>query len=102
MLGSLRRELRPALPCHKAIERVQERFQQREARFLDFARRAFNADPQSPVKRLLDFAGFTHQDLVNLVNTEGLESALSNLAREGVYFRNDEFKGLQPIRRGSL
>jgi hypothetical protein len=51
---------------------------------------------------LLDAAGCSCGDVEQLVHREGLDGALGELARLGVYLTVDEFKGRRPVRRGSL
>jgi hypothetical protein len=47
-------------------------------------------------------AGCTSADLRELVARDGVEGALQHLRRAGVYVRFEEFKGLEPIVRGSV
>jgi hypothetical protein len=77
------------------------RLARREADFLRLARRAIFANATNPYRALLALAGCTMGDLEHLVRQEGLENALGQLARRGVYLTVEEFKGRQPIRRGS-
>ena len=60
------------------------------------------ANRASPYRRLLDHAGLERGDVARLLDTEGVEGALERLYEAGVQVRLDEFKGLAPIRRGSL
>jgi hypothetical protein len=78
-----------------------QRLRHREARFLEFMRRAVYATPGHPVRQLLDHAGCAYGDLEALVNGDGLEAALGTLLRRGVYVTVDEFKGRRPAVRGS-
>ena len=59
-------------------------------------------NPASPYRPLLEHAGVERGDVVRLLETEGVEGALSRLRDAGVYVRLDELKGLVPIRRGSF
>jgi hypothetical protein len=73
----------------------------REARFLDMIRTHVYDRPRSPYRRLLELAGCTYTDLQALVRREGLEGALRELARHGVYLTAAEFKGKEPVVRGN-
>jgi hypothetical protein len=53
-------------------------------------------------RRLLHHAGCEYGDLERLVVREGLEAALCELLRRGVYLTVDEVKGRRPVVRGSL
>jgi hypothetical protein len=74
----------------------------REARFLALAGRAIYGHLGSPYLALLRAAGCEWGDLEVLVRREGLEGALGRLVECGVYLTFDEFKGRQPVVRGSL
>jgi hypothetical protein len=50
----------------------------------------------------LKHAGCEPGDLERLVRSEGLEDALHDLYRRGVYLTLDELKGRKPVVRGSL
>jgi hypothetical protein len=64
--------------------------------------RAVFANRASPYRTLFDHAGVERGDVVGLLETDGVEGALSRLYEAGVHVRLDEFKALVPIRRGSL
>ena len=86
-------EARAALP---------RRFEQRSTVFLDFMRRAVYLGPRNPYRDLLAIAGCEWGDVVHLVDREGIEGALAELFRRGVYLTVDEYKGRRPLRRGGL
>lgn len=75
---------------------------ERESAFLDKLLRAVYKRPSSPYARLFAHAGCEFGDSERLVREVGLEGALRELARAGVYLTIDEFKGRRPVRRGSL
>ena len=81
---------------------LRQRLDRREADFLTLAQGAIYANPGSPYRRLLQFAGCESGDLARLVTREGLEGALHALCREGVYLTVEEFKGHRPAVRGSV
>ncbi len=57
--------------------------------------------PRSPYLKLLRAAGVELGDVAALVDREGVEGALTVLADRGVYAGVEEFKGKQPMVRGS-
>ena len=81
---------------------IRLRLERRAEDFLDLARRAIYAQPRSPYRALLAAAGCELGDLERLVQAEGLEGALAELLRRGVYLTTDELKGRRPVVRGSL
>ena len=84
----------------KAI--IEKRLHSREANFLTVLERSVFANPTSPYRALLGMAGCTLDDVRELVSKEGLEETLQRLRSDGVYVSFEEFKGLQPIVRGSF
>lgn len=97
----LPRFLRRPLTPDQARARVRRDFETRERRFLAFVDRAVYCQERSPYRRLLRHAGCEPGDLRRLVRREGIEGALCRLADAGVYVTFDEFKGRQPVVRGS-
>ncbi len=93
----LRSPITPGL----AGEAVRRRLETRAERFLTLAERAIYPNARSPYRRLLCAAGCELGDLRRLVAAEGLESAMSHLARAGVYVTFDELKGRAEAIRGS-
>jgi hypothetical protein len=88
------------LPRARAV--LRERLERRAADLLWIARHAIYERPSSPYLQLLDAAGCAYADLERLVAREGVEGALRELLRNGVYLTVDEFKGRRPVRRGPL
>jgi hypothetical protein len=101
LLWSVRSFLRQPLSLDEALAIVGQRFERREADFLDLTRRGIYENPQSPYRQLLALAGCDYGDVERLVSQEGLEGALGYLFRQGVYLTVDELKGRQPAVRGS-
>lgn len=95
--GLLRRPV--SLPEARATQRAW--LQARERAFLSQARHAIYGYAPSPYRRLLGLAGCELGDLERLVTLEGLEGALCQLYRRGVFLTIDELKGRRPVRRGS-
>ena len=93
--------LRHPAPAHAAHGVIGRRLLEREPVFLDLVRRTIYAAPRSPYGRLLRFAGCEWGDLARLVQHDGIEGALGQLYRAGVFLRADEAKGRQPVIRGS-
>ena len=85
----------------EALSIIQERLRNRERNFLAVAERSIYDTPSSPYRALLIAAGCTFRELQELVEKEGLEGTLAVLRRKDVYVTFEEFKGLQPIVRGS-
>ncbi len=85
----------------EARETIKQRMEIREERFLEKLETAVFSRPMSPYFRLLKSAGCEPEDVRRLVRGEGIESALEKLRREGVFVSWEEFKGWNPIRRGS-
>ncbi|MBL0169940.1 MAG: hypothetical protein IPP90_04280 [Gemmatimonadaceae bacterium] len=100
-LSGLPRLVRRRMTVPQALAIVQERLRHREANFLSVVERGAYGNPRSPYRALLDMAGCTMGDLRALVASDGLEATLLRLRRDGVYVRFEEFKGLEPIVRGS-
>ena len=93
--------LRRPISIRDAEQVIELRLRDRENLFLDLVRRTIYGFPQSPYRRLLDWAGCEAGDLKNLVSKEGVEGALTALYRQGVCLTIDEFKGRKPVVRGS-
>jgi len=78
---------------------LRERFARREADFLALIDLAIYRNPASPYRRLLELAGCERDDFEQLVHKEGIEGALAELYRRGVYLTVDELKGRRPAHR---
>jgi hypothetical protein len=99
---ALRRFLRhrPALPTAQAI--VRGRMAHRTHNFLGLVERSVYGVPCSPYLALLKHAGCELSDLRALVKNHGIEGALLELRKAGVYVTYEEFKGRKPIVRQGL
>jgi len=84
----------------KARDTIRRRLDDREGRFLRIVERGVYGVPGSPYRALLEHAGCELGDLSALVRARGLEDALRELRRAGVYVDFEEFKGRLPIVRG--
>ncbi|HEY3246761.1 MAG TPA: hypothetical protein VGK88_00535 [bacterium] len=102
LLWNLPSFMRTPLQPAQARQILDERLEHREGDFLDLARRTIFERQQSPYRPLFTNAGCTYQDLVTLVEREGLDSALRTLCAAGIYLTVEEFKGRRPIVRGSF
>lgn len=100
LLG-LPRFVRRRMSVPEALAIVQDRLRHRERNFLGVLERGVFALPASPYRRLLQMAGYALPDVRELVARLGLEATLLELRHAGVYVSFEEFKGLQPIVRGS-
>jgi hypothetical protein len=102
LIRSLIPFLRTPLTLPQAQEILRVRLARRSTEFLTLIRQRVYGPSGGPYRTLLDAAGCTYGDVETLVRREGLEGALRELARHGVYLTVDEFKGRRPVRRGSL
>jgi hypothetical protein len=94
--------LRRIIDLDRGTAEIQRRLERRAAEFLALMRDAVYSHPATPYRSLLAAAGCDMGDLERLVRDDGLEGALTALRRGGVYLTIDEFKGRQPVVRGSL
>ena len=101
LVSALPRFLRHRFTPAQARAILQERLTRRAADFLSLTRRTVFAQPGSPYRALLRHAGCEFGDLARLVERDGLEGALGELRRQGVYLTIEEFKGRRPVVRGS-
>src|SRR5437764_7541977 len=101
MLARLARDLptyfRRPITVQRAEQIVRWRLETRTDRFLRGVERVVYGHRPSPYRRLLLAAGCELGDLRRLVEQEGLEGALEQLAGRGVYVSFDEFKGRREI-----
>ena len=100
-LGQVPAFLRRPFSDAEARALVRDRLSGREAAFLALVRRAVYERSDSPYRTLLREAGCELGDLARLVQGEGVEGALQELLRRGVYLTVSEFKGRVPVRRGA-
>lgn len=101
-LGGVPSLVRRRMTVAEALAIVRQRLQTREANFLTVVERGVFGNPKSPYRALLVGVGCTLGDIRELVAREGLEGTLQQLRERGVYVSFEEFKGTQPIVRGSL
>jgi hypothetical protein len=78
---------------------IRRQLENREAVFLETARKAIFANPRNPYHEMFRLAGCAFEDLERGVQKDGLESALAALLHQGVHLTHDEFKGKTPIVR---
>jgi hypothetical protein len=95
--GFVRRRMTAA----EALAIIQDRLRNRERNFIDVVERGIFGNPRSPYRALLHNAGCMLDDIRELVKREGVEGTLEQLRSKGVYVSFEEFKGIQPIVRGS-
>jgi hypothetical protein len=96
----LREFFREQITLEQAEEEIKTGLESREQRFLEQIRTKVYECPSSPYLKLLKFAGCDYGDLQTYVRRYGLDGALEQLAREGVYLTSDEFKGKKEVVRG--
>ncbi len=90
-----------AITSAEAIAAVTAHTAARASVFLDTLERSVFATPSSPYRPLLETAGYDFERTRALVLEKGLEAALSELCRGGVYVSIEEFKGFREARRGA-
>ena len=100
--AGLARFLRTPLTASASHDLIARNLAARQANFLSIVEHAVYQRPHSPYRRLLAHAGIERGDLRAMVAADGLEGTLERLYDAGVHVRLDEFKGREPIRRGSL
>lgn len=98
----LREFFREQITPERAKEEIKKALGSREERFLRLARSKIYECPRSPYLRLLKLVGCEFSDLQVLVRRDGLDSALQQLASEGVYLTSAEFKGKKTVRRSGV
>ena len=99
---ALRGFLRQRATAELGREGIRERLRNRETNFLAIVKRAVYGNDGSPYLPLLRMAGCQYGDLERMVRSDGIERALTRLRDAGVYVTIEEFKGREPIVRGSV
>jgi hypothetical protein len=85
--------------CHSLLS---SGLRNRTANFLSLLRNSVYGNESSPYRALLRHLGVELGDIEGLVERNGIEGALEQLYDAGLHISLDEFKGKQPIRRGTL
>jgi hypothetical protein len=98
---SLRGYLKNQVTLEQAEQVVRLRIGDREKNFLNLVHKGIYHYPDSPYLKLLKEVGCEYEDIKNLVEKSGIESALQKLFQEGVYISWEEFKCKQDVVRGS-
>jgi hypothetical protein len=93
--------LRYPIDSKQTHAELEDRLTHRAENFLILAREAVYDNSSSVYRQLLRWAGCEYPDLEHLVRRDGLEGALHQLYRRGVYLTVDELKGKRPVVRGS-
>jgi hypothetical protein len=101
VLGGVPSFLHRRLTPREASAVVAGRLKRRQEVFLTHLRRAVFDVPASPYRELLRAAGCEYGDVTRLVQSDGIEGALRDLFRRGVYLSVDEFKGRHHAQRGT-
>ena len=91
--------LRYRIDVPEARDLLRRRLERRDEDFLRLVRGGVFERPANPFRRMLELAGCELGDLQALVRRCGLEVALRELLRHGVYLTVDELKGRRPIVR---
>jgi hypothetical protein len=96
--GFLRQRITPA----EAHAVVRDRMSKRETNLLQTLDRGVWSNARSPYRALLRAAGCERGDVEGLVKAAGVEAALVQLRKAGVYVTFEEFKGRRPIERNGV
>jgi hypothetical protein len=99
---ALRRVARHRLTPESSRELVRQRIRDREARLVGVLEHAVFSHERSPYLALFRHAGCELEDAKKLIESNGVDAALATLRDAGVFVRFEEFKGREPIRRGSF
>ncbi len=102
LIRSLRGFFREQVTVERAEGEIRRSLETREERFLELIQTRVYARPSSAYLKLLNFAGCDYSDLRASVRRHGLEGALEQLAKAGVYLTAEEFKGKREVVRGTL
>jgi len=78
---------------------IRRLYLERESNFLNLVRAAIFSNPVHPYAQMFRLADCRLDDLEQLVRSKGLEAALTDLRRAGVYLSHEEFKGSAPLVR---
>jgi hypothetical protein len=97
--AALREFFHHRIEPEKVRDELKRGIENRADRFLHLARTEIYDRPSSPYLQLLRIAGCGYSDLAASVKRDGLEPTLSELARNGVYLTDAEFKGKKDIVR---
>ena len=100
LTAALPRYFREQITVQQAEEEIKRLLDNRVERFFELIRTRIYERPDSPYLKLLKHAGCEFSDLHAQVCRHGLEGALVQLAKEGVYLTSDEFKGKKDVVRG--
>lgn len=95
-------QLRHPVTAEQARVLIREQLANRAERFLSATRQLIYANPVSPYRQLLLWAGCDWSDLCRSVASRGVEGALEQLRDAGVYVTLEEFKRQTPIMRAGL
>ena len=101
-LSGLPKLIRRRMTVAEAISIIHDRLRNRERNFLGLVEHSVYGVEGSPYRALLNAAGCTLDDVRELVGREGIEGTLAQLRQQGVYVSFEEWKGSQPIVRGSV
>jgi hypothetical protein len=100
--AALQRYLDSTVTADNARAIVRDRLEERSAMLVALVDRCVYGLPRSPYRRLLEMAGCELGDFQRLVAGEGVEGALLELRRNGVYVTYEEFKGRRHLVRGAM
>ena len=101
LLWQLPSFLRNPIDSEQASRILGQRLRHREDHFLELVKKTIYEDTGNPYLELLTHAGCDYSAMEELVRRDGIEAALHEVLRHGVYLTVDEYKGRCPVVRGS-
>jgi len=96
----LRKVLKDPLTLDESRSILKNRIENRKKNFLESIKQTIYLHPYSPYKILLKRAGYSFENVRQLVEETGIEATLKTLCEKGVYIDILEFKGKKEVVRG--
>lgn len=101
LIPGIREFMAERLTIDHAEAAIREALDRREEHFLRVVRAGVFEASRSPYRPLFRSAGCEFGDLEASVRRHGVGPTLEELAKGGVYFTSDEFKGKKTVERGT-
>ena len=93
--------LKDPINAEQSWQITRDRLENRQQNLLNVVKSSIYANPDSPYLKLLEMTGCEYGDFCGLVRSDGIEHTLYKLSQAGVFVSIEEFKGKQPVIRGS-
>lgn len=94
--------MRRGLTTAEAHGRLELSHSSRSIAFARSLHRSVFQNPDSPYRKLFDWAGVSFSDANHLIASVGVEKTLERLHDAGIFVTLEEFKGLRPLQRPGL